>query len=224
MSPIKTMKQHYLSTFQRQLTLTLVIGLIALTYAKPAWAHHPTGGEMPSNLLQGFLSGLGHPVIGMDHLVVIVASGLIAATTQRGAMIPLGFVLATMAGTALHIQEITLPIVEAVIAISVIGMGGLLVMLQREKTAIGYSLLITLGSAIAGIFHGYAYGEAIIGAEMTPLIAYLAGFTLIQLAIACGSYFLVQTVLQHFSSPNVPLMRLFGCGIMGMGIVFLTSI
>jgi len=218
------MKQHCSSTFQSQLTLTLVTGLTALTFAEPAWAHHPTGGEMPSNLLEGLLSGLGHPVIGMDHLAVIVASGLIAAATQRGAMIPLGFVLATMAGTAIHLQDVMLPVVEAVIAISVIGMGGLLIMLQREKTAIGYSLLITLGSAIAGIFHGYAYGEAIIGAEMTPLIAYLAGFTIIQLAIACGSYFLVQTGLQHLSSPELPLKRLFGCGIMGMGIVFLTSV
>lgn len=219
------MKQQFLSTiFQRKFILTLVSGLMVLSFAEPAWAHHPTGGEVPNNVFQGLLSGLGHPVIGMDHLAVIVASGLLAAAMQRGWMIPLGFVLATMAGTALHVQEITLPVVEGVIAISVIAMGTLLAILQREGTAIGYSLLIAFGSAIAGIFHGYAYGEAIIGAEMTPLIAYLTGFTVIQLGIAFASYFLVQTVLSHLSSPNVPLTRLFGCGIMGMGIVFLTSI
>ncbi|MDR9405186.1 MAG: urease accessory protein UreJ, partial [Halothece sp. Uz-M2-17] len=68
-----------------------------------------------------------------------------------------------------------------------------------------------------------AYGEAVIGAEMTPVIAYLAGFTFIQLGIALGSYKLAQTLLAQFSTPNVPLTRLIGCGIMGMGVVFVTS-
>jgi urease accessory protein len=36
--------------------------------------------------------------------------------------------------------------------------------------------------------HGYAYGESIVGAEPTPLVAYLAGFTLIQLAIVLAAF------------------------------------
>jgi len=32
---------------------------------------------------------------------------------------------------------------------------------------------------IAGIFHGYAYGESIIGARVAALVAYLIGFTVI---------------------------------------------
>lgn len=35
----------------------------------------------------------------------------------------------------------------------------------------------------AGYLHGYAYGESIIGAEETPLIAYLLGFSLMQYAL-----------------------------------------
>lgn len=35
--------------------------------------------------------------------------------------------------------------------------------------------IVILGlAAIAGLFQSYAYGEAFIGAEMTPLVAYLA--------------------------------------------------
>jgi len=33
-------------------------------------------------------------------------------------------------------------------------------------------LVLTVLGAIAGLFHGYAYGESIIGAGMTPLFAY----------------------------------------------------
>ena len=41
---------------------------------------------------------------------------------------------------------------------------------------------------LTGLAHGYAYGEAIVGAEIPPLLAYLAGFTLVQFAIALGGY------------------------------------
>ena len=51
--------------------------------AFPVLAHHPNGGETPSNFIQGFLSGLGHPVIGIDHLVFVVAIGLLAALSKK---------------------------------------------------------------------------------------------------------------------------------------------
>jgi len=200
--------------------------LIALlTLVQPANAHHPFGGQTPDNLFEGFLSGLGHPVIGFDHLAFVIASGLVAAGTKRGWIIPVGFVLAAMVGTGIHLQEINLPVLEVMIGASVLAMGVLLTIpdLDEPEKPFAYTLFIGLGSAIAGIFHGYAYGEAIVGAEMTPLVAYLAGFTLIQLIIALTSYKLAQTLFSQLSSPSLPLTRLIGCGIMGMGIVFVTS-
>lgn len=211
--------------FWKRLTFTLLSLLALFTLAQPALAHHPSGGETPSNLWEGFLSGLGHPVIGIDHLVFIIASGLIAVGSKRGWIIPVGFVLAAMVGTAIHLQAVDLPLLESVIGASVLAMG---ILLTREgpkdhEQSLAYTMVIAFGSAIAGIFHGYAYGEAIVGAEMTALVAYLAGFTLIQLAIALTSYKLAKTLLTQFSTPTVPLTRLIGCGIMGMGIVFMTS-
>lgn len=220
--------------FWKRLTIGLLALIVVLSLAQPAVAHHPFGGEAPNNWWEGFLSGLGHPVIGFDHLAFVIASGLVAANTKRGWIIPLGFVMAAIAGTGLHLQGVNLPLLEVMIAASVIAMGGFLVLFQsnnvvgesnynNQAESFSYSLLIALGSAIAGIFHGYAYGEAIVGAEMTPLLAYLAGFTLIQLGIALGSYKLAQTLLAQVSTPSVPLTRLMGCGIMGMGVVFVTS-
>ncbi len=40
------------------------------------YAHHVMGGRMPATFAEGLLSGLGHPVIGIDHLAFIVAVGL----------------------------------------------------------------------------------------------------------------------------------------------------
>ncbi|PSO49698.1 MAG: urease accessory protein UreJ [Cyanobacteria bacterium SW_9_44_58] len=208
--------------FWKRLTISLIAGLALLTLAQPASAHHPFGGETPSNLWEGFLSGLGHPVIGMDHLAFVVGSGLAAASSKRGWIIPVSFVLTAMAGTGMHLQGVNLPVLELVIGASVLTVGVLLAVGNTANEQL-YSIIIALGSAIAGIFHGYAYGEAIIGAEMTPLVAYLAGFSVIQLAIALSSYKLAQTLLTQFSTPSVPLPRLIGCGIMGMGLIFVTS-
>lgn len=207
------------------LTVVLVAILAFFSFTEPAFAHHPTGGELPNSWLEGFLSGLGHPVIGIDHLVFVIASGLIAVGSQRGWLIPTGFILATPIGTGIHLQEIDIPFVEALIGISVLAMGVLLInrRTNQESQPLVYSIVIAVGSAIAGIFHGYAYGESIIGAEMTPILAYLAGFTVIQLLIALGSYKVAQTLLTQMSTPTLPVNQLLGCGIVGMGIIFITS-
>ena len=42
--------------------------------------------------------------------------------------------------------------------------------------------------AVAGLVHGYALGESIVGAEPSPLLAYLAGLLIIQTAIGVAVY------------------------------------
>lgn len=39
---------------------------------------------------------------------------------------------------------------------------------------------------VTGLFHGYGYGGAVVGAENTPILAYLMGFSLIQAALMLG--------------------------------------
>ena len=59
----------------RLLTIATVstVGLQA-----PAWAHHAMDMALPQTFSQGLLSGLGHPVIGIDHLAAIVGVGMLA--------------------------------------------------------------------------------------------------------------------------------------------------
>src|SRR6266704_2613236 len=49
-----------------------------------AWAHHFMGGGPPETFAQGLLSGLGHPVIGLDHAAFIVAAGFFLASVEGG--------------------------------------------------------------------------------------------------------------------------------------------
>lgn len=193
-------------------------GLIVLTAIEPAIAHHAIGGNTPANWVEGLLSGLAHPIIGLDHLAFVIAMGVVGAITQSGLVTPIAFLLAAMAGTGLHLASVDLPVPEVVIAASVITFGILLV----KRISLEPPILAAL-VATAGLFHGYAYGESIIGAKMTALFAYLVGFTLIQGVIAGGAMKLME-ILSTRSAPKIPtVVKVFGYLISTIGVVFLSQ-
>ena len=82
--------------------LALAVALLAA--AEPAFAHHLMGGKIPATFGEGILSGLGHPVIGIDHLAAVVAVGCLAAAHRAGALLAVAFVVAMMCGVAVHLQ------------------------------------------------------------------------------------------------------------------------
>ena len=220
MISIKQIKSRFSPAWlQLKAALTLAsVGILSL--AQGAMAHHPFGGVTPSNFGEGFLSGIGHPVIGLDHLAFVVASGLIAAGLVGGVAIPAAFVLATLAGTGIHLLEIDLPIPELVISASVV-LFGVLLAIRGKNPASFYTVALAAIAALAGIFHGYAYGEAIVGAEMGPLLAYLVGFTIIQLGISVAAYVIGNAIIKV--SSRLPVMRFLGLAIGAIGTVFLAS-
>lgn len=136
------------------------------------------GGAMPETLWQGFASGIGHPVIGLDHLAFLLTAGVLAAALPRNEAFRAiaAFLAAGMAGLALHMAGIGLGMTEALVAASVLMAG---------------AALLT-GFALAGLFHGHAFAEAVIGAEATPIIAYLAGLAVIQGALMFGAMVLAR--------------------------------
>lgn len=211
-------------SIKHQLRLKATIILTVLTVlilAQPATAHHPFGGETPSNFFEGFLSGLGHPIIGLDHFAFILAVGLLGTKVKQGFLIPIAFILATMIGTGIHLQAIELPYPEMIIATSVIVFGGLLASKKYNFFSFSLSTIIVATIAIiAGIFHGYAYGEAVIGAEMNPIVAYLAGFAIIQLLCSFAALVLAIFMSQQFQDKTNFILRMIGLGISGIGFVF----
>src|SRR5918998_2047207 len=96
----------------------LALALGGLVAATPALAHHPMGGTTPATLSQGLLSGLGHPVIGLDHLAALVAVGLLASRFARGAWLPLAWLAAMALGVTVHLGRIDLPFGEVMVALS----------------------------------------------------------------------------------------------------------
>jgi urease accessory protein len=217
--PQQLLRLISLKPFHQTHLLPLITVSLVLLMSAPALAHHPMGGKTPANFAEGFLSGLAHPVIGFDHFAFIVAVGLLAATKRQGILIAIAFVLSAMAGTGLHLTGFGLPGAELLISGSVLLFGILLVLRDSPNT----SLIIIL-TVLAGICHGYAYGEAIFSASMVPLLAYLLGFTAIQMAMATSVMMLSQALARHRDTSQMPSkIRSAGFVLCGIGAAFLLS-
>ncbi len=198
----------------------IIIGLVViapLLLCAPALAHHPFGSEAPANAVEGFLSGVGHPVIGLDHLAFVITAGLLAAIFNRGLLIPVAFVITSLLGTIVHLLNVNLPAPEFFVSASVLVFGLLLAM----KNSLPSGIMIAL-AAVAGLFHGYAYGEAVVGAGMPSLLAYLIGFSTIQMVIAVGVYLIAKQLGANGDAKPLNL-RFAGFTLAGIGAAFLSA-
>ncbi|MBW8269226.1 HupE/UreJ family protein [Caldovatus aquaticus] len=190
-----------------RLTRPLVAAVCAIGTAPGlAHAHHAMGGATPQSLWQGLASGIGHPVIGLDHLAFLVAAGVLAAgapARRTGTAALLAFVLAGTAGTLLHLRGIGLGPVEATVALSALGAGAMLLL---TRGAVGGGALIA-AFALAGLFHGHAYGEAVVGAEAGPIGAYLAGLAAVQGALGLAVMAAARGPLGETGAAGMPAAR-----------------
>ncbi len=196
----------------------LVVALAALPlFAASALAHHPLGGATPATFAEGFLSGIGHPILGFDHLAFVIAVGLIAASlrSRLSMLLPLAYLAAMAFGLLLHVGGVMLPAAEWVIALSVIVLGFLV--------ARGRSLSPTaLGGlfAVAGLFHGFAFAEVIIGAEEIPILAYIAGLVGTQYAIALATFGVARFLASSNEAMSPVGVRVAGGVVAGVGLTF----
>jgi len=201
-----------MNTTSLRRTVFLAVSALLISVG-PAAAHHVMGGGVPSTFSQGLLSGLGHPVIGPDHLAFLIAVGVAVGIGGLNLVLPVLFVAASAIGVVLHVNGVTVPGAELIVAASVV-IVGVLIARGRELPFAAWVALFGL----AGLAHGYAYGESIFGAEPSPLGAYLLGLVMIQSAIVLGVAFLWRG-----SGATVSALapRLAGAVVIGVGLAVL---
>lgn len=192
-----------------------IVALLALLAVDPALAHHVMDGATPTTFWHGLLSGLGHPVIGLDHLAAVIAVGCLASTQPKGWMPAVGYVIATMIGAAAHIGEATVPNAEVFVALSVVALGLIVFRKMPLRRDLAFALF-----AAAGLINGYALGETIAGAERAPIVAYFIGLALIQTAIALAVMFGVRLLTER-APLQLLAMRVIGAFAVGAGVAIL---
>lgn len=181
-----------------------LLALAILVAATPAHAH--TGGHVG-----GFASGFGHPFLGLDHLLAMVAVGIWAGQAGGRSLwiVPAAFVAAMAAGGALAVAGIGLPLVEAGILASVVLLGLLIAAAVRLPLPAAAAI-----AALFALFHGQAHG-AEMPAAASPLLY--------------GLGFLGATALLHALGVTAAGtvrergMRLAGVGILSAGALMMAG-
>ena len=187
------------------------LGIIPLLLlGSPAFAHHPFGMGDSSQLTgwTGLISGVGHPLLGPDHLLFLLAIAFIGLKRPIVWILPM---LAIGLGGSLVSQFISLPDAfapwaEALVSLSLV-VEGLIALSVAPATW----LLPLFG------LHGFLLGSTIVGAEPTPLLAYFCGLLIGQGVLLALVSSLSQTVINRFGEQG----RRLGAGIwIGIGIAF----
>jgi urease accessory protein len=167
----------------RSIKAVLATASLSILLARqPALAHHVMGGETPANAWHGLLSGLGHPIIGVDHLAFVVAVGLVSGLAGHVLLLPLLFIAGTILGCFVHVLGLSIPFSELAVTFTLCAAAVIVAM----RLQLGTGVLAILFAA-SGLVHGYAYAESIVGAEPASLTAYVAGFGVIQYCIAVAA-------------------------------------
>ncbi|MFA6052253.1 MAG: HupE/UreJ family protein [Methylobacter sp.] len=151
--------------------------ITALCLVSPSLYAH-TGGLVEASLMTGLL----HPLTGIDHLLVLMAVGLIAAKQGGRALVafPFTFLALMAAGALLNVYAIQLPFVEPLITVSIIAFGLLVSVNQKQR-----SKILFMAVSFFAVFHGYAHAAEIPADSSATL--YFSALMLMSLAICLGS-------------------------------------
>jgi urease accessory protein len=151
--------------------------LAVVLNADPAGAHTGHGTE-------GLSSGLTHPLLGVDHLVAMIAVAVLAVLISRRWVAPAAFLGGMALGGGVALAGVELPFVETLIILSVVALGAALI---AGRATWWIPAVVLVG--VAGLFHGHAHGvEAPTGANPAAFVAafLLATATLHAIGVGAG--------------------------------------
>ena len=185
---------------------TMAVALL-LASAAPAFAHAQQGQA------QGLLTGLQHPISGLDHVLAMISVGLWGA--QLGApaiwLLPVTFPLVMAMGGFLGLVGIPLPGVEIGVALSAVLLGFVVAREARPPIVVAGVLV-----ACFAVFHGHAHGT-----ELPPGhsgLAYSIGFVM---ATGCLHGVGIAIGVLHKWTLGKRLVRLAGAAVALAGVWFL---
>lgn len=158
------------------LALGVTVGIAALLVADPVVGHpiHGTGQTSSGGLLAGFF----HPLLGLDHLLAMLALGVWAGQLGRPfiQVLPAVFPALMGVGAAVALAGVGMPAVEPMIAASLVALG-LAVAFRLSLPVVP----VAVGAGLFGLFHGHAHGAELPAA--TSPVGYVIGFLLATLLL-----------------------------------------
>jgi urease accessory protein len=129
-----------------------VTAFVALFVFAPAAALAHPGHDGAGGLVHGLI----HPVSGIDHVLAMIAVGVLAAQYGGRALwlVPMSFLVAMAAAAIIGMAGIPVQIVEAGIGLSIVVLG---LMIASQIKAPTLMAMVVVG--FFALFHGYAHGS-----------------------------------------------------------------
>lgn len=185
----------------------LLTAFLLLAASGSALAH-------PGHNISGLAAGLSHPFSGIDHLLAMLCVGLWAATLGGRAQwkVPTAFVTLLVAGTILGMSGAHLPMVEPLIALSLLLLGLAVAFTLRVHATSG---VIFVG--LFALFHGCAHGAEL--PETASSYLYLLGITLASITLH-----LAGLGIGHAFQRHTWLLRSSGAAITAMGVWMIAGV
>jgi urease accessory protein len=180
---------------------------------------HPHHGGPVSAESSGLIAGLLHPLLGIDHILAMLAVGLLGVQLGGRArwLLPAGFLAAMIAGGGLAAAGISLPLVEMAIALSVVVLGAALAAGSSLLAKVwgSYPLVVaTPVVALFALFHGHAHGTEM--PAMAAIWLYAAGFVAGTTLLLAAGTLVGQGVHAWQLSPR--LVRISGAAVAVAGL------
>ena len=210
---------------------TLIAALITAILAivsVPAMAHHPLDGQAMLTFWHGFLSGIAHPVLGMDHLVFILTIGVSAAFARSKVLVAACVIVGVLAGVALTMTGISIPAVETLIAVSLIVLGAMVFAATFVNRSVSgrvpsFDVLLVAAVSLFSVLHGSVYALVLVQQQSLPM-AVLAGFVIALPVIYIGLLFLGRAATvgyQRFAYTALGPFRVMSLLSVGLGVSLL---
>lgn len=176
--------------------------------ASTAFAHTGAGVAHTTGLTAGF----GHPIGGLDHILAMVAVGILAAQMGGKSIwtVPAAFVAMMLVGGAAAMAGMALPFVEIGIVGSIVVLGAVI--------AFGRHLPMVGAMALVGglaLFHGHAHGTEMPGTASG--IQYAVGFVLATGLLHAAGIALGLSVRKLADRAAPTLIRAGGGAVMAAG-------
>ena len=148
----------------------------------------------------GLAAGLSHPLLGLDHMLAMLAVGVWAAMqpTSRAWQGPAIFISMLAVGAGLGLAGIGVPMVEPGIIASIVLFGTIIAARQFFPASAGLALI-----AGFALLHGHAHGtEAVSG-----IAGYMVGFMTASALLHLGGYTFGRIASQvRFGIPAIGLV------------------
>jgi urease accessory protein len=164
----------------------LTAALLVLPMLAQAHPGHDSGA--------GFMTGALHPLAGMDHLLALIATGLLAwrMAGRERLRIAVAFPALLAVGAIIGLAGVELPLTETMIALS-IAVLALLALRPPRRLPLSAAGL----TAMFAVFHGHAHGLEAAGAIAAG--SFVAGLMLSSVLVICAAMACAQLASQWIS-------------------------